>query len=166
MSETERDALLVAVTNGGEPRVVRQLVQVDQLVAFDPWHPGAIYVCGEERAVTLLGWRLFVLLASEPSRVWQHAELYERLWGEPGLVHTSSALRTLVSRLRRVLPGGYLVNVARAGYRLLPDRGAREASREHRLTVHAEVMEAVVGAALPGETVDATLLRLIRTTSE
>ncbi len=103
-----------------EPAAVRQVVQIDHRLAFDPWHPGTILVAGEERQVTLKEWRLFVLLASDPARVWPQILLYERLWDCAGLVHTSGALRVLVMRLRRALPPGYLASVRGAGYRLLP----------------------------------------------
>ncbi len=143
------------------PKAVRQFVQVDHRLAFDPWHPGSILVEGEERQVTLKEWGLFLLLASDAARVWPHVVLYERLWDCAGLVHTSGALRAVVMRLRRALPPGYLASVRGAGYRLLPSADLETVRREHIVAVAPDVVELLAAEALPEEGLAETLHRLL-----
>ncbi|MCG5219396.1 BTAD domain-containing putative transcriptional regulator [Streptosporangium soli] len=76
---------------------------------------------------------LLVRLALDPGRLVTFDQLTDSLWGDSQPADRANALQSLVSRLRRVLPGADLVRSDPGGYRLDVPREAIDAYRFERL---------------------------------
>ena len=77
--------------------------------------------------------RLLVRLALDPGRVVTSAQLVDAVWDTQPPAGAANALQTLVSRLRRLLPG--VVESAPGGYRLAVDAEAVDAVRFEALAL-------------------------------
>lgn len=75
---------------------------------------------------------LLVALALKPGHVVPKASLIDWIWGEQPPADATNALQRLVSRLRKVLPGG-VVDGLTDGYRLAVEPDAVDAVRFERL---------------------------------
>src|SRR3981081_4675631 len=90
---------------------------------------------GGGTAVEVPGVRLRALLAAlalEPGRIVTLEELGAWIWGQQPPADEVNALQALVSRLRRMLPGG-VIEADSGGYRLAVPPDAVEVSRVDRL---------------------------------
>ncbi|MGW2675682.1 BTAD domain-containing putative transcriptional regulator [Streptomyces sp. NPDC001436] len=90
---------------------------------------------GDGRPVDVPGARLRGLLAAlalRPGRVVPRAVLVDWIWGEHPPADAANALQRLVSRLRKLLPGGALEGLT-DGYRLAVEPDAVDAVRFERL---------------------------------
>ncbi|MFB6566241.1 BTAD domain-containing putative transcriptional regulator [Streptomyces noursei] len=81
---------------------------------------------------------LLVALALRPGRVVPKASLIDWIWGEQPPADATNALQRLVSRLRKVLPGG-TVEGHPDGYRLAVEPDAVDAVRFERLVTEGQV---------------------------
>jgi DNA-binding SARP family transcriptional activator len=110
---------------------------------------------GPGAAVDIPGQRLPALLtrlAIDPGRVVASAQLVEAVWQDDPPAGAANALQSLVSRLRRLLPG--LVDSSPAGYRLAVEPEAVDATRFEAL---ARAGRAELAAGRPADA--ATTLR-------
>ncbi|WFF06530.1 BTAD domain-containing putative transcriptional regulator [Micromonospora sp. WMMD1076] len=97
---------------------------------------GPLEVRDGDRPVDVAGARLRALLirlALDPGRPVSVPALAEALWGDEPPTDTANAVQTLVSRLRRAVPG-LAVRSSPAGYRLDLDPDDVDAGRFERLT--------------------------------
>ncbi|NED51531.1 AfsR/SARP family transcriptional regulator, partial [Micromonospora aurantiaca] len=97
---------------------------------------GPLEVRDGDRPVDVAGARLRALLirlALDPGRPVSVPALAEALWGDEPPTDTANAVQTLVSRLRRAVPG-LGVRSSPAGYRLDLDPDDVDAGRFERLT--------------------------------
>ncbi|TDD62180.1 AfsR/SARP family transcriptional regulator [Kribbella antibiotica] len=93
---------------------------------------------------------LLVALALEPGQVVPKARLVDWVWGEQPPAEAANALQRLVSRLRKVLPGG-AIDGTPDGYRLVVEADAVDAVSFERLVGQGRLREALDlwrGAAL------------------
>ncbi|MEV0387619.1 BTAD domain-containing putative transcriptional regulator [Nonomuraea sp. NPDC050643] len=90
---------------------------------------------------------LLAALALEPGRVVSRARLVDWIWGERPPADEVNAVQALVSRLRRVVPGG-LVEAEAGGYRLAVAAEAVDVCRFEQLVGQARGAEPGVRAEL------------------
>src|SRR5689334_3094649 len=93
---------------------------------------------------------LLVALALEPGQVVPKARLVDWVWGEKPPAEAANALQRLVSRLRKVLPGG-VIDGTPEGYRLSVSADAVDAVRFEQLVRQGRLREGLDlwrGAAL------------------
>jgi DNA-binding SARP family transcriptional activator len=105
---------------------------------------------GDGTAVEVPGVRLRALLAAlalEPGRIVTREKLVDWIWGEQPPADEVNALQALVSRLRRMLPGG-VIEADSGGYRLAVPADAVDVSRFERLVGQARAAEPVARADL------------------
>src|SRR5215467_13019615 len=105
---------------------------------------------GDGTALEVPGVRLRALLAAlalEPGRIVTRDKLVDWIWGQHPPADEANALQALVSRLRRMLPGG-VIEADSGGYRLAVPPDAVDVSRFERLVGQARTAEPAARAAL------------------
>ena len=105
---------------------------------------------GDGTAVEVPGVRLRALLAAlalEPGRIVTREQLVDWIWGQQPPTDEANALQALVSRLRRMLPGG-VIEAGSGGYRLAVPPDAVDVSRFERLVGQARAAEPAARADL------------------
>ena len=105
---------------------------------------------GDGIAVDVPGVRLRALLAAlalEPGRTVTREKLVDWIWGQQPPADEVNALQALISRLRRVLPGG-VIEADSGGYRLAVPPDAVDVSRFERLVDRARAAEHAARADL------------------
>ncbi len=98
---------------------------------------------GDGGTVDVPGARLRALLAAlalEPGRIVPRTRLVDWIWGEESPADAVNALQVLVSRLRKVLPDGF-VEARSGGYRLAVDPEAVDVSRFEHLVAQARTAD-------------------------
>jgi predicted ATPase/DNA-binding SARP family transcriptional activator len=98
---------------------------------------------GDGTAVEVPGVRLRALLAAlalEPGRIVSRERLVDWIWGQDPPADEVNALQALVSRLRRMLPGG-VIEADAGGYRLTVPPDAVDVSRFERLVGQARAAD-------------------------
>src|SRR5215472_3956774 len=105
---------------------------------------------GDGTAVEVPGVRLRALLAAlalEPGRIVTREKLVDWIWGQQPPADEVNALQALVSRLRRMLPGG-VIEADSGGYRLAVPPDAVDVSRFERLVGQARAADSAARADL------------------
>ncbi len=105
---------------------------------------------GDGTAVEVPGVRLRALLAAlalEPGRIVTREKLVDWIWGQQPPADEVNALQALVSRLRKMLPGG-VIEADSGGYRLAVPPDAVDVSRFERLVGQARAAEPAARADL------------------
>src|SRR5215470_6294753 len=105
---------------------------------------------GDGTAVEVPGVRLRALLAAlalEPGRIVTREKLVDWIWGQQPPADEVNALQALVSRLRKMLPGG-VIEADSGGYRLAVPPDAVDVSRFERLVGLARAAEPAARADL------------------
>src|SRR5215471_6315194 len=98
---------------------------------------------GEGTSVEIASLQLRALLSAlalEPGRIVTREKLVDWIWGQQPPADEANALQALVSRLRRMLPGG-VIEADSGGYRLTLPPDAVDVSRFERLVGQARAAE-------------------------
>src|SRR5262249_4896925 len=105
---------------------------------------------GDGTVVEVPGVRLRALLAAlalEPGRIVTREKLVDWIWGQQPPADELNALQALVSRLRKMLPGG-VIEADSGGYRLAVPPDAVDVSRFERLVGQARGADSAARADL------------------